>query len=76
MDFFEFLDNSVTPVHTVAGLVSAFRAAGFCLYEPMMPARIEPGKGYCVVRGSSVIAVRVPRSTAQFPGLPIRISRP
>ena len=51
MDFFEFLDNSVTPSHTVAGLVSAFRAAGFRLYEPMMPARIEPGKGYCIVNG-------------------------
>ena len=74
MDFFEFLDNSVTPAHTVAGLVSAFRAAGFCLYEPMMPARIEPGKGYCVVRGSSVIAVRVPRSTAQFPGFRIALA--
>jgi aspartyl aminopeptidase len=74
MEFFDFLDNSVTPAHTVAGLVSAFRAAGFRLYEPMIPARIEPGKGYCVVRGSSVIAVRVPRSTAQFPGFRIALA--
>ena len=74
MEFFDFLDNSVTPAHTVAGLVSAFRAAGFRLYEPMIPARIEPGKGYCVVRGSSVIAVRVPRSIAQFPGFRIALA--
>ena len=74
MDFFEFLDNSVTPAHTVAGLVSAFRAAGFHLYEPMMSARIEPGKGYCIVRGSSVIAVRVPRSITQSPRFRIALA--
>lgn len=74
MDFFEFLDNSVTPSHTVAGLVSAFRAAGFRLYEPMMPARIEPGKGYCIVRDSSLIAVRVPKSVSQFPGFRIALA--
>lgn len=74
MDFFEFLDNSVTPSHTVAGLVSAFRAAGFRLYEPMMPARIEPGKGYCIVRNSSLIAVRVPKSVSQFPGFRIALA--
>ena len=74
MDFFEFLDNSVTPSHTVAGLVSAFRAAGFRLYEPMMPARIEPGKGYCIVRDSSLIAVRVPKSVGQFPGFRIALA--
>lgn len=74
MDFFEFLDNSVTPSHTVASLVSAFRAAGFRLYEPMMPARIEPGKGYCIVRDSSLIAVRVPKSVSQFPGFRIALA--
>lgn len=74
MDFFEFLDNSVTPSHTVAGLVSAFRAAGFRLYEPMMPARIEPGKGYCIVRDSSLIAVRVPKSVSRFPGFRIALA--
>ncbi len=74
MDFFEFLDNSVTPSHMVAGLVSAFRAAGFRLYEPMMPARIEPGKGYCIVRDSSLIAVRVPKSVSQFPGFRIALA--
>ena len=74
MDFFEFLDNSVTPSHTVADLVSAFRAAGFRLYEPMMPARIEPGKGYCIVRDSSLIAVRVPKSVSQFPGFRIALA--
>lgn len=74
MDFFEFLDNSVTPSHTVAGLVSAFRAAGFRLYEPMMPARIEPGKGYCIVRDSSLIAVRIPKSVSQFPGFRIALA--
>jgi len=74
MDFFEFLDNSVTPSHTVAGLVSAFRAAGFRLYEPMMPARIDPGKGYCIVRDSSLIAVRVPKSVSQFPGFRIALA--
>lgn len=74
MDFFEFLDNSVTPSHTVAGLVSAFRASGFRLYEPMMPARIEPGKGYCIVRDSSLIAVRVPKSVSQFPGFRIALA--
>ena len=74
MDFFEFLDNSVTPAHTVAGLVSAFRAAGFRLYEPMMPARIKPGEGYCIVRGSSVIALRVPKSMTQFPGFRIALA--
>lgn len=74
MDFFEFLDNSVTPSHTVAGLVSAFRAAGFRLYEPMMPTRIEPGKGYCIVRDSSLIAVRVPKSVSQFPGFRIALA--
>ncbi|SHM23044.1 aspartyl aminopeptidase [Fibrobacter sp. UWR3] len=74
MDFFEFLDNSVTPSHTVAGLVSAFRAAGFRLYEPMMPARIEPGEGYCIVWDSSLIAVRVPKSVSQFPGFRIALA--
>ena len=74
MDFFEFLDNSVTPAHTVAGLVSAFRAAGFRLYEPMMPARIKPGEGYCIVRGSTVIALRVPKSMTQFPGFRIALA--
>ncbi|MBO4436696.1 MAG: M18 family aminopeptidase [Fibrobacter sp.] len=74
MDFFEFLDNSVTPAHTVAGLVSAFRAAGFRLYEPMIPARIEPGKGYCIERGSSLIAIRVPKNIDQFPGFRIALA--
>lgn len=74
MDFFEFLDNSVTPSHTVAGLVSAFRAAGFRLYEPMMPARIEPGKGYCIVRDSSLIAVRTPRNANGFSGFRIALA--
>ena len=74
MDFFEFLDNSVTPSHTVAGLVSAFRAAGFRLYEPMMPARIEPGKGYCIVRDSALIAVRIPKRVSQFPGFRIALA--
>ncbi len=74
MDFFEFLDNSVTPAHTVAGLVSAFRAAGFRLYEPMMPARIEPGKGYCIVRDSSLVAVRTPRNANGFSGFRIALA--
>ena len=74
MDFFEFLDNSVTPSHTVAGLVSAFRAAGFRLYEPMMPARIEPGKGYCIVRDSSLVAVRTPRNANGFSGFRIALA--
>ena len=74
MDFFEFLDNSVTPSHTVAGLVSDFRAAGFRLYEPMMPARIEPGKGYCIVRDSSLVAVRTPRNANGFSGFRIALA--
>jgi aspartyl aminopeptidase len=59
MDFFEFLNDAVTPYHTVDALKSFFKANSFT--EMGAGVGIEPGKPYFVCRGASIIAFRTPK---------------
>lgn len=59
MDFFEFLNDAVTPYHTVDALKSFFKANSFAEIE--LGANLEPAKAYFVCREGSVIAFRTPK---------------
>ena len=59
MDFFEFLNDAVTPYHTVDALKSFFKANSFAEIE--LGANLEPAKAYFVCREASVIAFRTPK---------------
>ena len=59
MDFFEFLNDAVTPYHTVDALKSIFKANSFAEIE--LGANLEPAKAYFVCREASVIAFRTPK---------------
>ena len=63
MDFFEFLNDAVTPFHTVQKLKEFFAAKGFDDMDAV-DSPLEPGKSYMAVRGGAVAAIRVPRSVS------------
>ena len=60
MDFFEFLNEAVTPYHTVNCLKSHFRANSFIDFDS--GTVLECGKAYIAIRGASLIAFRMPKT--------------
>lgn len=69
----EFLDNSPTSFHAVAGMKERLEAAGYTrLYEGQC-WKLEAGNGYYVTRNdSAIIAFRIPK--ADFTGFQIMAS--
>ena len=59
MDFFELLNDAVTPYHTVDCLKSTFKANSFIHFD--FDKGLEAGKAYFVSRGASLIAFRTPQ---------------
>ena len=62
MDFFEFLDTSVTPYHTVETLKKMLASAGFSPVGLENVAGMACGETFFVERDSALIAVRMPRN--------------
>lgn len=62
MDFFEFLDTSVTPYHTVETLKKMLASAGFSPVGLENVAGKACGETFFVERDSALIAVRMPRN--------------
>lgn len=60
MEFLKFLDESVTPVHTVANIVEILEQSGFVRLDLCNLGNLDTGAAYYVVRGPSVIAFRLP----------------
>ena len=61
MDFFGFLNDSVTPCHTVKSLHEAFDRAGFKSVGIEDVPKMAPGESFFVERGSALVAVRMPK---------------
>lgn len=61
MKFFDFLDFSVTPYHTVAFLSGEFEAAGFSQVKFGKQDQLVRGGAYYAVRGGALVAFRMPR---------------
>lgn len=64
MDFFEFLDFSVTPYHTVDFLRREFAQSGFKPVELDGAGSLVPGGAYFVERGGALIAFRMPKTAS------------
>ena len=60
MDYFDFLNESVSPWHTVDCLRRLFAAAGFEERQMTDRAAFAPGKAYVFVRGGALVALRMP----------------
>ena len=60
MEYFQFLNESVSPWHTVESLRSLFAAAGFEEHRMTDRAAFALGKAYIFVRGGALVAVRMP----------------
>ena len=60
MDYFDFLNESVSPWHTVDCLRRLFAAAGFEERQMADRAAFAPGKAYVFVRGGALVALRMP----------------
>ena len=60
MDYFEFLDGSVSPWHTVDCLRSMFNSAGFEELRLSDGVTAKPGSACMFVRGAALVAVRMP----------------
>ena len=61
MEFFGFLNDSVTPCHTVKNLHDAFARAGFKSIGLEDGAKMAPGESFFVERDSALVAVRMPK---------------
>ena len=64
MDFLKFLDLSVTPAHTVDNLVRTLGEAGFSQLDLCSEFELAPGGAYFAVRGSALVAFRMPHSVS------------
>lgn len=64
MDFFKFLDYSVTPYHTVDFLRGEFVRSGFQVLNENSEFCVIPGNAYVVERGGALIAFRVPKQAS------------
>lgn len=64
MDFFSFLDFSVTPYHTVDFLRREFDAAGFAPSSLTGESSFAFGQAYFVERGGALIAFRMPKAAS------------
>ncbi len=60
MEYFQFLNESVSPWHTVESLRCLFAAAGFEERQMTDRAAFAPGKAYVFVRGGALVALRMP----------------
>ena len=60
MEFFDFLNGSVSPWHTVECLRREFSSAGFRELRMSDGAPVEPGAAYMFVRGAALVALRMP----------------
>lgn len=60
MNFFEFLNESVTPFHTANALKNRFVSVGFEKLGETDTWNLECGKSYFICRGSAVFAFRIP----------------
>lgn len=65
MDFFRFLDYSVTPYHTVDALKMAFLSEGFESLNEQEGSLLQEGGAYIVERNGAIIAVRMPKSISE-----------
>ncbi len=62
----EFLAESPTAFHAAGVLGELLRKRGFQLLDPRKEWRLEPGKGYFLLRnGSSLAAFRTPKAAAE-----------
>lgn len=61
MDFFGFLNDSVTPCHTVGCLRDALAGAGFRCLGVDECAKTGAGEAFFVERDSALVAVRMPK---------------
>ena len=61
MEFFDFLNYSVTPYHAVAFLRRELERAGFVGVNPAQPASLVLGGAYFVERGGALVAFRLPQ---------------
>ena len=64
MDFLKFLDSCVTPAHTAGTLAGIFGEAGFSRLDLCSEFDLVPGGAYFAVRGSALVAFRVPESVS------------
>ena len=60
MDYFDFLDGSISPWHTVDCLRGIFNSAGFEELRLSDGVTAKPGSAYMFVRGAALVAVRMP----------------
>ena len=60
MEYFQFLNESVSPWHTVDCLRRLFAVAGFEERQMTDRAAFAPGKAYVFVRGGALVALRMP----------------
>lgn len=60
MEYFDFLNESVSPWHTVESLRQEFVSAGFEEMQLLNGATAKLGAAYMFVRGAAVVALRVP----------------
>ena len=60
MEYFDFLNESVSPWHTVECLRREFASAGFKELRMSDGAPVEPGAAYIFVRGAALVALRMP----------------
>lgn len=66
-DFFEFIDDGVSPYHAVREAAKKLEKKGFLSLSEMEPWNICPGKGYYVTRNeSSIIAFCLPENRPLF----------
>ena len=60
MEYFDFLNESVSPWHTVENLRQVFVSAGFEEMQLLNGTTAKLGAAYMFVRGAAVVALRVP----------------
>lgn len=65
MNFFDFLNYSVTPYHTVDFLKQGFAAAGFVQLDEASLESVVPGGAYFVERGGALAAFRMPKEVSK-----------
>lgn len=61
-ELLEFLEKSPSPYHAVANMAQILKENGFKRLEEAERWRLEPGKGYFVIRNdSAIISFRIPK---------------
>lgn len=65
MDFLDFLNESVSPWHTVECLERLFVSAGFEKLQMTKATELKPGASYVFVRGAALVAVKMPAKVSE-----------